>query len=178
MALNLLADTGAPVNVLEQQFFQGLQFSRIGNDVLVCVNPLREASETAVHTKQKQQQFPLQKELDEELISLVRLAWQQQRMKTCIVLNGESESGKTEVWKKILRQCCSSVGNRLLACGPLLEGFGAATTLTNDSSSRYLSCVDVNVEGDSSTASVTCHLLDKARVTAAEVGERNYHIFY
>lgn len=73
------------------------------------------------------------------------------------------------------------IGKKILACCPVLEGFGNAKTVRNDNSSRfgkyvlmYFSLHSDKVYG----ARTKNYLLEKSRVIKVEPNERGYHIFY
>jgi myosin-1 len=68
------------------------------------------------------------------------------RENQCVIITGESGSGKTET-SKIIMQYISAVSgrsaevvrvkDRLLSSNPILEGFGNAKTVNNNNSSRF-----------------------------------------
>ncbi|RHY92175.1 hypothetical protein DYB37_007510 [Aphanomyces astaci] len=68
----------------------------------------------------------------------------------------------------------------LLACSPILDAFGNATTMHNANSSRFgkLVKLQLNASGKIDGCAVTSYLLEKSRLTRVEGRERNYHIFY
>ena len=73
------------------------------------------------------------------------------------------------------------IGEKILACNPILESFGNAKTVRNDNSSRfgkytlmYFGLSEDKVYG----ARIKNYLLEKSRVVLVNPGERGYHIFY
>uniref|UniRef100_A0AAF5RX01 Uncharacterized protein n=1 Tax=Wuchereria bancrofti TaxID=6293 RepID=A0AAF5RX01_WUCBA len=108
----------------------------------------------------------------------------------CIVISGESGSGKTESTNFLLHHFTtlsqkgsstgSSVEQTLLSAGPVLEAFGNAVTVQNNNSSRFGKFIRVNYRenGMVSGANVEIYLLEKSRIISQAVGERNYHVFY
>mmetsp|Transcript_12049 Transcript_12049/g.26826 ORF Transcript_12049/g.26826 Transcript_12049/m.26826 type:complete len:133 (+) Transcript_12049:388-786(+) len=62
----------------------------------------------------------------------------------------------------------------------MLEAFGNARTLRNDSSSRFGKFIKIQFtkNGRIAGATVEKYLLEKTRLTHQTPGERNYHIFY
>ncbi|GBP47445.1 Unconventional myosin-Ib [Eumeta japonica] len=112
------------------------------------------------------------------------------RQPQCIVVTGESGSGKTEA-ARVCLQCAvvaggggasaaAGAGVGLTAAGTLLEAFGHAATLRNHNASRFGKLLDVELDfrGDPAGGHVTHYLLEKSRVTGVAEGERNFHVFY
>nr|XP_046227386.1 unconventional myosin-XV isoform X2 [Scatophagus argus] len=104
----------------------------------------------------------------------------------CIVISGESGSGKTEATKLILRyltaihhKCNITQQIEILEATPLLESFGNAKTVRNDNSSRFGKYTQIYMEeGVISGAITSQYLLEKSRIVFQAKSERNYHIFY
>ncbi|XP_022593788.1 unconventional myosin-XV-like [Seriola dumerili] len=104
----------------------------------------------------------------------------------CIVISGESGSGKTEATKLILRYLTAIHHKRnvtqqieILEATPLLESFGNAKTVRNDNSSRFGKYTQIYMEeGVISGAITSQYLLEKSRIVFQAKSERNYHIFY
>ncbi|XP_061685358.1 unconventional myosin-XV [Syngnathoides biaculeatus] len=104
----------------------------------------------------------------------------------CIVISGESGSGKTEATKLIMRYLTAVHHKRnvtkqieILEATPLLESFGNAKTVRNDNSSRFGKFMQICIEeGVISGAITSQYLLEKSRIVFQAKSERNYHIFY
>jgi myosin heavy subunit len=111
-----------------------------------------------------------------------------EKTRQCIVISGESGSGKTESTKLIVEHIIylcknngeNSLEKKILDVNTLLEAFGNAQTTMNSNSSRfgkYLKMYFTN-DGKILGAKVFDYLLEKSRVVQHGIGERNYHIFY
>ena len=74
----------------------------------------------------------------------------------------------------------SAIVDRIMSANPILEAFGNAMTLRNNNSSRFGKFIKVHYDGGFAIRGCTnsSFLLEKARVTHQNHGERNFHIFY
>ncbi|XP_046401209.1 unconventional myosin-IXa-like isoform X3 [Ischnura elegans] len=107
----------------------------------------------------------------------------------CIVISGESGSGKTESTNFLLHHLTalsqkgrhgSGVEQTILSAGPVLEAFGNAKTAHNNNSSRFGKFIQVNYKENGMVhgAVVQKYLLEKSRICSQGRNERNYHVFY
>ncbi|XP_024085498.1 unconventional myosin-IXa-like isoform X2 [Cimex lectularius] len=107
----------------------------------------------------------------------------------CIVISGESGSGKTESTNFLLHHLTalsqkgshgSGVEQTILSAGPVLEAFGNAKTAHNNNSSRFGKFIQVNYRENGMVhgAVVQKYLLEKSRICSQGRNERNYHVFY
>uniref|UniRef100_A0A8C8ZPA3 Unconventional myosin-IXa n=1 Tax=Prolemur simus TaxID=1328070 RepID=A0A8C8ZPA3_PROSS len=112
----------------------------------------------------------------------------QRKKNQCIVISGESGSGKTQSTNFLIHHLtalsqkgfASGVEQIILGAGPVLEAFGNAKTAHNNNSSRFGKFIQVNYQetGTVLGAYVEKYLLEKSRLVYQEHNERNYHVFY
>nr|KAF6337112.1 myosin IIIB [Myotis myotis] len=105
----------------------------------------------------------------------------------CIVISGESGSGKTESAHLIVQHLTflgkahnQTLREKILQVNSLVEAFGNACTVINDNSSRFGKYLEMmfTPTGAVMGARVSEYLLEKSRVVKQAVGEKNFHIFY
>uniref|UniRef100_A0A672M727 Unconventional myosin-IXa-like n=1 Tax=Sinocyclocheilus grahami TaxID=75366 RepID=A0A672M727_SINGR len=109
----------------------------------------------------------------------------QSKQNQCIVISGESGSGKTQSTNFLIHHLtalsqkgfASGVEQIILGAGPVLEVVGNAH---NNNSSRFGKFIQVNYQesGTVRGAYVEKYLLEKSRLVYQEHNERNYHVFY
>ncbi|XP_067351883.1 unconventional myosin-IXAa isoform X5 [Channa argus] len=112
----------------------------------------------------------------------------QRERNQCIVISGESGSGKTQSTNFLIHHLtalsqkgfASGVEQIIVGAGPVLEAFGNAKTAHNNNSSRFGKFIQVNYQesGTVRGAYVEKYLLEKSRLVYQEHNERNYHVFY
>ncbi|XP_065160823.1 unconventional myosin IC [Atheta coriaria] len=178
------------VENLEKRFNGNAIYTYIGQ-VLVSVNPYKELNiYTPSHVKAYQNKHAF--ENAPHVFALSDLAYRallHENRDQCVLISGESGSGKTEASKKILQYVADvtdrkgnveNVKNKLLQSNPVLEAFGNARTNRNDNSSRFGKYMDIefNFEGNPVGGNILNYLLEKSRVINQVPGERNFHIFY
>ncbi|XP_054991733.1 unconventional myosin-XV [Sorex araneus] len=172
---------------LKTRFERDLIYTYIGS-ILVSVNPYRMFG---IYGLEQVQQYR-GKALGENpphLFAIANLAFAKMldaKQNQCIIISGESGSGKTEATKLILRYLAAMNQKRgimqqikILEATPLLESFGNAKTVRNDNSSRFGKFMEIFLEGGVISGAITSqYLLEKSRIVFQAKNERNYHIFY
>mmetsp|Transcript_28371 Transcript_28371/g.69116 ORF Transcript_28371/g.69116 Transcript_28371/m.69116 type:complete len:1017 (+) Transcript_28371:228-3278(+) len=160
--------------------------------VLLSVNPFKNISGMYSSEKVKMYRGKYIYEAEPHVFALSEDTYRQlkvDRIDQCVIISGESGSGKTEASKKIMQYIAATSGsskgiervkNKILATNPLLEAFGNAKTVRNNNSSRFGKYMQIffDLRNDPAGASVTNYLLEKSRVVQPAVDERNFHIFY
>ncbi|XP_015522437.2 unconventional myosin IC isoform X1 [Neodiprion pinetum] len=178
------------VDNLRKRFKENLIYTYIGQ-VLVSVNPYKDLPIYTPETIQDYQKIHFF-EAPPHIFALADTAYQsltEENREQCILISGESGSGKTEASKKILQFIAAATGHKqqvegvkdkLLGSNPVLEAFGNAKTNRNDNSSRFGKYMDIqfNYQGDPIGGNILNYLLEKSRVVHQSSGERNFHIFY
>lgn len=178
------------IDNLEKRFKENLIYTYIGN-VLVSVNPYKELP---IYTNEHIREYYNKHffEASPHIFAIADTAYRsltEENREQCILISGESGSGKTEASKKILQFIAAatshkgdvdSVKDKLLQSNPVLEAFGNAKTNRNDNSSRFGKYMDIqfNFAGDPVGGNILNYLLEKSRVINQSSGERNFHIFY
>ncbi|XP_075318584.1 unconventional myosin-XV [Odontesthes bonariensis] len=172
---------------LKKRFDQELIYTYIGS-ILVSVNPYKLLNIYGTDTVLQYEGHGLS-DNPPHLFAIANLSYttmMDAKKDQCIVISGESGSGKTEATKLILRYLTAIHHKRnvtqqieILEATPLLESFGNAKTVRNDNSSRFGKYTQIYMEGGVISGAITSqYLLEKSRIVFQAKSERNYHIFY
>uniref|UniRef100_G3PWG5 Myosin XVAb n=1 Tax=Gasterosteus aculeatus TaxID=69293 RepID=G3PWG5_GASAC len=172
---------------LKKRFDQELTYTYIGS-ILVSVNPYKLLN---IYGTDMVLQYEGRGLSDNPphlfaIASLTYTTMMDAKRDQCIVISGESGSGKTEATKLILRyltaihhKCNVTQQVDILEATPLLESFGNAKTVRNDNSSRFGKYTQIYMEEGVIGGAITSqYLLEKSRIVFQAKSERNYHIFY
>uniref|UniRef100_A0A5F8ANZ3 Unconventional myosin-Ia n=1 Tax=Macaca mulatta TaxID=9544 RepID=A0A5F8ANZ3_MACMU len=165
-------------------------YTYIGN-VVISVNPYQQLPIYGPEFIAKYRDYTFY-ELKPHIYALANVAYQSLRDRDrdqCILITGESGSGKTEASKLVMSYVAAicgkgeqvnSVKEQLLQSNPVLEAFGNAKTIRNNNSSRFGKYMDIEFDfkGSPLGGVITNYLLEKSRVVKQLKGERNFHIFY
>jgi len=175
---------------LRQRFETNQIYTYIGN-VVISVNPYTDLpmySSDVIFDYRSRNIY----ELPPHIYAIADDAYRSMRDQNfdqCVIISGESGSGKTEASKVIMQyvaavsgkgQDIDRVKEQLLQSNPVLEAFGNAKTHRNDNSSRFGKYMDIEFDfrGDPIGGVITNYLLEKSRVAGQSKGERSFHIFY
>ncbi|KAM8880381.1 unconventional myosin-XV [Spinachia spinachia] len=172
---------------LKKRFDQELAYTYVGS-ILVSVNPYKLLNIYGTDVVLQYEGHGLSDNPPHlfAIASLTYTTMMDAKQDQCIVISGESGSGKTEATKLILRyltaihhKCNVAQQVEILEATPLLESFGNAKTVRNDNSSRFGKYTQIYMEeGVISGAITSQYLLEKSRIVFQAKSERNYHIFY
>mmetsp|Transcript_4423 Transcript_4423/g.6614 ORF Transcript_4423/g.6614 Transcript_4423/m.6614 type:complete len:1127 (-) Transcript_4423:97-3477(-) len=179
------------VKCLQNRYSADEIYTYIG-PVLLAVNPFKRIS--GYYTEGKIREYRGKKfyELPPHVFALADDTHTQminKKENQCVIISGESGSGKTETSKLIMRYISAVSGHskevkevkdKMLSSNPILESFGNAKTVMNNNSSRFGKYMEILFDdgGDPVGGRVTNYLLEKARLVFPGTGERNFHIFY
>lgn len=178
------------VDNLRKRFNENLIYTYIGQ-VLISVNPYKTLN---IYTPEDVRQYRNIHffEAPPHIFAVSDVAYRsltEENRGQCILISGESGSGKTEASKKVLQFIAAATGHKgqvetvkdkLLQSNPVLEAFGNAKTNRNDNSSRFGKYMDISFDplGNPVGGHILNYLLEKSRVIHQNPRERNFHIFY
>ncbi|XP_048844324.1 unconventional myosin-IXb-like isoform X2 [Brienomyrus brachyistius] len=174
---------------LRMRFRQQKIYTYAGS-MLVAVNPFKFLPIYNPKSVKEYEGRPLG-ELEPHVFAVADVAYRamlQRHRNQCVLISGESGSGKTQS-TNFLIHCLTALSQRgalsqmvqtILGAGPVLEAFGNARTAYNNNSSRFGKYIQLNYleSGVMRGAVVQKYLLEKSRLVSREKNERNYHVFY
>ncbi|XP_071825840.1 unconventional myosin-Ib-like isoform X2 [Apostichopus japonicus] len=178
------------INNLKKRFDTDNIYTYIGK-VVVSMNPYKKLPLYSPEKIKEYQGMNIYEVLP-HIYSIADDAYRSMRDRNrdqCVIISGESGSGKTEASKVVMQYVAAVCGKgvevdkvkeQLLQSNPVLEAFGNAKTNRNDNSSRFGKYMDIEFDfkGDPIGGVITNYLLEKSRVVSQAKGERNFHIFY
>ncbi|XP_042284922.1 unconventional myosin-IXb isoform X1 [Thunnus maccoyii] len=178
------------LEVLRDRFHKHKIYTYISN-ILIAINPNKflPVYYNPKYIKMYENQ-PLGK-LSPHIFAIADVAFRamlNRHVNQCIVISGESGSGKTES-SSYLIHCLTALSQKTYASGlertilgasPVLEAFGNAKTAENNNSSRFGKFIQLNYleSGVIRGAVIEKYLLEKCRLVSRDKKERNYHVFY
>ncbi|KAM3860002.1 unconventional myosin-XVB [Diretmus argenteus] len=171
---------------LKKRFHRDCIYTYIGN-MLLSLNPFKPLT---IYTDDLRQQYQgkEQQRNPPHVYAIADVAFSQSQTSTqeqCIIISGQSGSGKTEATKLIVHYLSSMYQGRNdnlrqpMEVLPILESFGNAKTILNNNSSRFGKYLHIHIlHGVVVGTSLSKYLLEKSRVVFQASEERNYHVFY
>ncbi|XP_029355227.1 unconventional myosin-IXb isoform X3 [Echeneis naucrates] len=177
------------LNNLRTRFHKNKIYTYAGS-ILIAINPFKFLPIYNPKYVKMYENHQLGK-LEPHIFAIADVAYYamlRKRVNQCIVISGESGSGKTQSTNFLIhcltalsqKGYASGVERTILGAGPVLEAFGNAKTAHNNNSSRFGKFIQVNYleSGVVRGAVVEKYLLEKSRLVSREKNERNYHVFY
>ncbi|XP_010350571.1 myosin-IIIb isoform X1 [Saimiri boliviensis] len=181
-------DEDTIIHQLQKRYADLLIYTYVG-DILIALNPFQNLSiyspqfSRLYHGVKRASNPPhIFASADAAYQCMVTLSKDQ-----CIVISGESGSGKTESAHLIVQHLTflgkannQTLREKILQVNSLVEAFGNACTAINDNSSRFGKYLEMmfTPTGVVMGARISEYLLEKSRVIKQAAGEKNFHIFY
>ncbi|XP_038611640.1 myosin-IIIa isoform X2 [Tachyglossus aculeatus] len=158
-------------------------------DILIAINPFQNLD---LYSSQHTKRYIGAKRTDNppHIFAIADLGYESMvtySSDQCIVISGESGSGKTESAHLLVQQLTvlgkannRTLQEKILQVNKLVEAFGNASTVINDNSSRFGKYLEMKFTsaGVVIGAQISEYLLEKSRVVHQAIGEKNFHIFY
>ncbi|KAM9970085.1 hypothetical protein ACTFIR_001925 [Dictyostelium discoideum] len=180
------------MNNLQNRFNKDHIYTYIGEQV-ISVNPFSNKANLYTEQILKSYQNMYMYEVSPHIYALAQDTYKKlllSKESQCVIITGESGSGKTEASKIFLnyisKVCSGNLENiqgimrLIIESNIVLESFGNAKTLRNDNSSRFGKFIEIEFDGKGSPISgkISQFLLEKSRVHSRAIGERSFHVFY
>ena len=175
------------VSSIRKRFSKTLIYTYIG-DILLAINPKQFLPIHNLHFQLKY--LKIRQDLLPHVFAVATNVYNQMlinRQAQCIILSGESGSGKTHAAQNLISELAllgfgeqRALENRLVTMNLLLESFGNAQTALNNNSSRFGKLLEIffSEYGTIVYVKLSEFLLEKTRVVLASGNTRNFHIFY
>ena len=172
---------------IHRRFNKTLIYTYIG-DVLLAINPKQYLPIDNLHFQLKYSK--IRQDLLPHVFAIATNVYNQMMINhqaQCIILSGESGSGKTHTAQNLISELAllgfgeqRALENRLVTMNILLEAFGNAQTVLNANSSRFGKLLEIffSEYGSIVYVKLSEFLLEKTRVVLASGNRRNFHIFY
>ncbi|XP_070436218.1 myosin-IIIb isoform X6 [Equus przewalskii] len=181
-------DEDTIIHQLQKRYVDLLIYTYVG-DILIALNPFQNLS---IYSPQFSRLYHGVKRVSNPPHIFASADAAYQCMVTfskdqCIVISGESGSGKTESAHLIVQHLTflgkannQTLREKILQVNSLVEAFGNACTAINDNSSRFGKYLEMmfTPTGAVMGARISEYLLEKSRVIKQAEGEKNFHIFY
>ncbi|XP_076004368.1 unconventional myosin-IXb isoform X2 [Genypterus blacodes] len=178
------------LEALRQRFYKRKIYTYAGN-VLIAINPNKFLPVYYNPKYMKMYENQPLGSLSPHIFAIADVAYRamlNKRVNQCVVITGQSGSGKTES-SSYLIHCLTALSQRTYSCGlertilgagPVLEAFGNAKTAKNNNSSCFGKFIQLNYleNGVIRGAVIQTYLLEKCRLVFRDKSERNYHVFY
>lgn len=184
-------DENGITDALKERIAKNQIYTYIGSGaVLISVNPFKEIPGLYGVEQIPKYRHRFAHEAVPHVFALAEAAYRDiVQAPQCVIICGESGSGKTEASKKVMQYIAAVSGDSpeivqvkdyLLKSNPVLEAFGNAKTIRNNNSSRFGKYLEIffDFRGDPIGGDIKNYLLEKSRVVNPGVGERSFHIFY
>jgi len=182
---------------LKARHEQRKYFTNLGSNALIYLNPYSEDDcisdhNSKVYVEDSRNSSNERPKLSSSIFQLVNSTYLhmiREKEDQSIIINGESSSGKTEIYKAIARHLChltretkkkTVTQSAILKINKVLDSFGTATTLNNPSSSRFGKYIEYQFDrtGKIIGAKLVHYCLEKDRVSRVPDDERNFNVFY
>ena len=181
------------LHMLRIRFFNHHIYSFVSS-ILIAVNPFHEYPIYDQETMDLYRKTNDKRTLPPHIFVTADQAYDSlllENQSQCLIISGESGSGKTESIKLILKYITHissrrgaschhpNIQEQILQANPVMEAFGNAKTSRNNNSSRFGKLITLRFScGSIDEAGIISYLLEKCRVAHHQDGERNFHIFY
>uniref|UniRef100_A0A2K5YXQ8 Myosin IXB n=1 Tax=Mandrillus leucophaeus TaxID=9568 RepID=A0A2K5YXQ8_MANLE len=172
---------------LKHRFLQQKIYTYAGS-ILVAINPFKFLP---IYNPKYVKMYENQQlgKLEPHVFALADVAYYtmlRKRVNQCIVISGESGSGKTQSTNFLIhcltalsqKGYASGVERTILGAGPVLEAFGNAKTAHNNNSSRFGKFIQVSYLESGIVRGVAIAWPPKTTVFLPILTCRNYHVFY